>query len=184
MDGTPTDESMPWRLEIVSPPGRAWIVLAIVWTFLGVCHLLFRYTRADGSMEWMTLLVLPWVVLVSYYALRTARGERGRLRIDESGFSAVDGPRSERRYAWSEIERFQVGKLGANPIHLGVDVPRIVVRQADGRTRIDGLPGSLGIPAGDVVAMMETLRQLAGAAWPRRPGTVEEARRLARDGLS
>lgn len=184
MDGTPIADSTPWRLEIASPPGRAWVVIGMAWAFLGLCYLLFKYAEADGSMEWMTLVVLPWVAIVTYYALRTARGERGMVRIDEQGFTVVDGPKAERRYAWPDVERFQLGKLGANPVHPGVDVPRIVVRQADGKTRIDGLPGSTGIPAGDFVAMMETLRRLAGAAWPQRPGTIQEARRLARDGLS
>ena len=160
--------SAKWILEIRPRIGTTIVAVLVAWLFvLGVLALLRATAINVTAYLW---LVLPFPAVITYYGLKTAVLNAGRLRIDAEGFSTTRGLRRPLRYSWEQVEGFFVGRLGAGPLYEGRPVARFALRDAE----VGGLPDNLGLEAERLVLMMERLRKLALLGWPRRPRTPEE----------
>lgn len=160
--------SAQWSLEIGPRIGTTIVAVIVAWLFvLGVLALL-QATAIDVTVYlW---LVLPFPVIITYYGLKTAVLNAGRLRMDAEGFSIARGLQRPLNHSWAQVERFFVGRLGAGPLYEGRPVARFVLRDAE----VGGLPDNLGLDAEKLVLMMERLRKLALLGWPRGPRTPDE----------
>lgn len=157
-----------WRLEIRPRKGGAILAILAVWLFIAGVLALLHVTMINAmAFLW---LVLPFPVLITFYGLKTALHNAGRIQMDAEGFSITHGLQPPRYYSWAQVDKFFIGRLGASPVYEGRPVARFTLRD----TEVVGLPDNLGLDAQRLVLMMERLRKLAGLGWPRRPRTPDE----------
>ena len=159
-----------WRLVIEQDRRGALIASAIAWA--ACLPLAYLLSAEMGSAAYV--FILPFPVVTSFYALRSAFGENGRIEIDRQGFS-VGRAASVERFDWDIIDNFRLGALGASAIHAGVPVVVFDIRDAVGRLHEQGLPGNTGLEVGRLLAGMQSLLELSRAGWPSLPATVVEA---------
>lgn len=160
--------SAQWSLEIRPRTGTAIVAVLVTWLLVVGVLALVRATAIDVTAYlW---LALPFPILITYYGLRTAFLNAGRLRMDADGFSIKRGLRRPLRYSWTDVERFFVAAHGAGPVYEGRPVARFALRD----TEVGGLPDNLGLDAPKLALAMERLRKLALQGWPRRPRTPDE----------
>lgn len=163
--------SSDWRLDLRPNARGTLIILALVWL---VCSPLIAWSIFGDPGLVGVLSIFAFPLLMTYYGLKTAFGGSGHVSIDRDGFS-VQRPSSEiERFQWPEVRRFFVAKIGGTGVGDGTDVPHFEVADGAGGWRETWLPGSLGIPADQLVMAMEKLRMLAMQGWPTHPTSIQE----------
>jgi hypothetical protein len=159
----------PWQIEIAGSRLTPILAIAMVWPFGLAVFALLHFASENEPLAVSLLLAFSFPAIISYYGLKSAFLDAGRVRIDSGGFSIARGF-SEERHAWSDVERFYVDLFGTTPVYEGRQVPHF--RLNDGT--VSWLPSNLGLEASQFVTIMERLRQLAGRGWPYRPRSIAE----------
>lgn len=162
-----------WRISIAPNPVQQLIVIVIVWMFgLGI---LYGISRLDGQLSPMWyLLVLPFPLVISFYALRGISGANGRMELRSDGFWRT-APSGESLFVyWDQVENFRMGVFG-DPIvtDVGVAVPEFEYVDGAGTRTVERLPTNLPLSAEKFVMIMNYAHGEAKKGWPIPPDSYK-----------
>ncbi len=151
----PDDEVEPGPVTIRRPAEpvrsvRFCVPTGVVLAKFGLAAVLLALSLAFGSRDQVVIGVVAAAAVVGYAARDLLA--RDRLRADASGLIAVYGYLSRARLEWSEVERLTVDsrlRLGIRTETLEVDAGERIFLYG----RLD-----LGVPPGDALAALESLR--------------------------
>lgn len=157
-----------WQLTIWANRLQALLAVMLAW-LLCLPLILWGIWGEPGPV--FALMSGAFPAVITYYGLKSAWGLTGRIDIDREGFSVQRPHGGPQRYAWSQVESFFVGRFATGPIYDGMPVPHF---RLHGEASEHWLPGNTGLSPDQLVMVMEQLRRLAIAGWPRYPARIGE----------
>lgn len=158
-----------WKISLSPHPVQQLILIAIVWLFSGATLYLLSFTEGGVTPFWY-VIVLPFPLIISLYALRGIIGNNGTLELQADGFSWVTPHGKKRFINWKQLEAFGIGIFG-DPVvtETGVAVPEFAYRDDTGNRKVERLPTNLPVSAEKLVMIMNYAHGEAQKGWPSPP---------------
>lgn len=170
-----------WHIDIVPVKSGQWVVLLAVWIFAGVALGLWYLAEGRlGPISWA--LILPFPVIITWYALQSLFADSGRLRLEPAGFWRTL-PDNRREFVhWDRVERFGIGLFG-DPVVTGMGVVVAEFSYVDeaGNRHVDRLTNSLPYSGEQLAQLMEYARRQAALKWPAPPASLNDLAKSALD---
>ena len=161
-----------WQLVLAPSRGSMPVVMVAVWGFCALVAWLFGFALPADTPGWYAWApVVPFALLVTFFAGRSWLLAAGTITIRSDGFVVSDGATDRVRRRWDEVEAFFLDSTFQSPIYAGKSAPHFRLK-ADGS--VDWLPQNGGHSAEQLVAIMEGARRLASAGWPIQPTTPRD----------
>lgn len=163
-----------WRISLAPDPLQQLIVLAVVWLFGGGTLYVLSAVEGELSTFWY-FIVLPFPLIVSFYALRGLSGTNGRMELRPDGFWRTTPQGQNLFISWDRVESFGIGIFGDPVITgTGVAVPEFAYRDDTGNRMVDNLPANLPMSAEKLVMIMEYAQLEAAKDWPHPPVNLQD----------
>jgi hypothetical protein len=162
-------------LSIRPNPLGGLVVTLLAWGISTFAGALLFFTAEKPNLTVISILVTPFAFIITYYGLIKGLFQgAGAIHVSKEGFSLCRGKADTPYYPWDSVQDFFIGKFARSPVHDGIDAPHMHVLSADGKVRVEWLPGNTGLTPHYLVEVMEYLRQLHREGWPTTPTRLPE----------
>lgn len=181
---TAVSPTVHWHIDIIPVKAGLWLVLLAVWMFAGIALGLWYLGEGRlGMIAWA--LILPFPLIISWYALQSLFAHNGRLRLEPEGFWRILPDGRDEFIRWASVDRFGTGLFG-DPVvtRTGVVVAEFSYTDEAGNRQTDRLANNLPYSGARLARLMEYARVQAALGWPEPPAGLADIAESALGGAS
>ena len=162
-------EGGEWQVLMKPSKGGLWLVLLLIWAFVGGVYALWRFVVGEVNALGY-LLIFSFPALISFYGLRGIYADNGKLALERHGFTLTPPSGPAEFFCWDRVEGFSTHIFG-DPIitQSSIATVRFAYAADDKSKRIVGLTNSLPYAGDDLARIMEYARCEALKRWPNPP---------------